>query len=179
MCTCPVCHYCCTFCCCHCTTKGYPGEVRNLSSSILPNNSIWLQWDAPSNVLEESIDYYVLSFSVESNVTALQTANNFYVLNNISSKEYNFSVLAVNCYGEGTPVYTHVAVSNSPISIVAVVGGFFGVIVVLVLTIACISIAIGKHLGNVQVSGFSYTMTICDYYIYISFLMQEIKLKVK
>lgn len=77
-------------------------------STNLVNSSVLLQWDAPLNTGGEKIDHYIIFFAeLPSNTLPIQieTEENVFVINAGLNREYNVSVQAVNCHGEGPPLF--------------------------------------------------------------------------
>lgn len=77
-------------------------------STNLVNSSVLLQWDAPLNTGGEKIDHYIIFFAeLPSNTLPIQieTEENIFVINAGLNREYNVSVQAVNCHGEGPPLF--------------------------------------------------------------------------
>lgn len=92
---------------------GYPGKIHNLMFTNLANNSVLLKWNAPLNTGGEKINYYVISVAeLPSNKLLIQikTKENKILIDDLNDMEYNVSVQAVNCHGEGSPLFIKVSI---------------------------------------------------------------------
>ena len=129
-----------------------PSEVLNL----VDKEGV-IQWNPPlhNNNGEEKIILYKVSIAGQSwNVN--KTSFNYTRFLNLSNDEYNISVKAVNCHGEGDP--TFITVNSPTLSIIEIAAIIIGAIFVFVITpcgaflILCNVISLNKKTVPLPVS---------------------------
>ena len=93
---------------------GLPGKVSGLNMvTFIGNRSVLIKWNMVLDNGGEEISYYKIGLLSESSSKFWITYNTSITINSIEYEDFNLSVRAANCHGEGLPIYINVKLPSA------------------------------------------------------------------
>lgn len=91
---------------------GLPGKVSGVNTvTFIGNRSVLIKWNIVLDNGGEEISYYKIGLFIESSSIEKKfwkTHNTSITIDSIIYEDFNLSVRAANCHGEGLPMYINV-----------------------------------------------------------------------
>ena len=121
------------------TTLGLPGKVGGLNKvTFISSRSVLIKWNMVLDNGGEEILHYKIGLSFESNSIEKKfwsTQNTSITINGIEYEDFNLSVQAANCHGEGLPMYINVKLPRPDVNLVVILSICFVAVICIVTSI--------------------------------------------